>query len=307
MDAKRIRRVRIAVVLVAVVEAFFLLLLWRMGEPLGSIPAVAAIIGLPTALILLMYQLSVQHELSLEQQRDAKRLEIKHSLYSEICDAVSHAHAVQAMATIDARFLPTRLRTNIELRGKFGESVGHVRDRAIKIGESNVAAINSITRLITIVERHLIVNPRFRVFQLAFNEATGLIHETFPAFHQQCCLVLPMDLPNGEIRPAPSSLSEDNIAHIERLATAYADALDLAGCYVHDFLVEMQNELLGDVFDQRVPRREPIDPQFRVISVDQESVDEYTDYFYRQTEAGKRQRQAEEKARRVAKGETAPV
>jgi len=37
-------------------------------------------------------------------------------------------------------------------------------------------------------------------------------------------------------------------------------ALNKHGSYVYDFQMEMQNHLLGELFDNKIPPRKPIDP-----------------------------------------------
>jgi hypothetical protein len=36
--------------------------------------------------------------------------------------------------------------------------------------------------------------------------------------------------------------------------------------YLFDYRIELMNELLGDVFDKKVPRREPFDAKFKILT-----------------------------------------
>ena len=55
-----------------------------------------------------------------------------------------------------------------------------------------------------------------------------------------------------------------------------------------DLNVEAQNLLLGDHFDHRVPRRQPLDPAHIVITADPEGFDRLDRYFDNEANWGER-------------------
>lgn len=56
-------------------------------------------------------------------------------------------------------------------------------------------------------------------------------------------------------------------------------------CYAEDFLVELQNILLGDLFGHAVSHRAPIDPNSKVVSL--ANCDELEAWFNNSTPWGK--------------------
>jgi len=55
--------------------------------------------------------------------------------------------------------------------------------------------------------------------------------------------------------------------------------------YTEDFIVELQNALLGDLFGQEVSHRKPLDPAKKVITLQQ--ADELEQWFATSTDWGK--------------------
>ncbi len=75
------------------------------------------------------------------------------------------------------------------------------------------------------------------------------------------------------------------------------------GCYIHDFQVEMQNLLLGELFKQKLPPREPIDPNLVVVQF--ERYKELAEYFERETAWGRGKARIEGEVRGEVRSRTA--
>jgi hypothetical protein len=52
---------------------------------------------------------------------------------------------------------------------------------------------------------------------------------------------------------------ENECKNVERLL------FDIA-MYLFDYRIELMNDLLGNVFEKRVPRRQPLDPNFKTLT-----------------------------------------
>ena len=72
--------------------------------------------------------------------------------------------------------------------------------------------------------------------------------------------------------------------------------MDLGAC-LSDFQVEMQNILVGGLFESRIAYRSPIDPTSKVIRLDR-SV-ELKRYFENETKWGRHLKQVDEELRSV--------
>ena len=57
--------------------------------------------------------------------------------------------------------------------------------------------------------------------------------------------------------------------------------------YCGDFQVCMQNMAYGEVFDSEVPHRVPADKRYKVITNEEENLEELHEYFLKETNWGK--------------------
>jgi hypothetical protein len=77
--------------------------------------------------------------------------------------------------------------------------------------------------------------------------------------------------------------------------TQLIDALTTFQSYIYDLQVEMQNLLLGELFDRQIPARKPVDPG-SAIQLNRHR--ELTKYFKRDTAWGRAQALVESEVRR---------
>jgi len=95
---------------------------------------------------------------------------------------------------------------------------------------------------------------------------------------------IPAQLPDGSIFPyTPPSVQ--HAAVIKQLCERFIAALDDAVMFTEDFLVELQNALLGDLFAKQVAHRKPLDPAKKVITLD--DADELDRWFAASTDWGR--------------------
>jgi hypothetical protein len=78
---------------------------------------------------------------------------------------------------------------------------------------------------------------------------------------------------------------------LHELGQTLLDALTTFSCYIHDFRVEMQNLLLGELFEQKLPPRQPVDPKMVVIEFERHK--ELARYFETETAWGREKSRAE--------------
>ena len=146
-------------------------------------------------------------------------------------------------------------------------------------------------RFIFLVENRLIIDPRLIVFRTAFNT---VLHDTrdlmYSKFPLHVMPTLPTDGANGSLLPYNAPTVED-AATVTGFAEQFIDSLTDGIMYTEDFIVEMQNLLLGDLFGTRLSRRQPVDPSKKVIRLDQ--ADSLEAWFRRETPWGKEWQQVE--------------
>lgn len=144
---------------------------------------------------------------------------------------------------------------------------------------------DAATKFIFLVENRRIVDPRILIFRTAMSvvlhDTRNLMHSDFVA---KVMASIPVQLPGGSVFPyEPPSIQD--AAVIKQLCERFIAALNDAEMYTEDFLVELQNALLGDLFAKQVEHRKPFDPAKKVITLEQAS--ELEQWFATSTDWGR--------------------
>lgn len=144
---------------------------------------------------------------------------------------------------------------------------------------------DAVLKFIFLVENRRVIDPNILIFRTAMNV---VLHDTRKLMHSEfvvnVMVSIPAQLPDGSIFPyTPPSAKQ--AAVIKQLCERFIAALDDAVMYTEDFLVELQNVLLSDLFGQKVVHRKPLDPAKKVITLQQG--DELEQWFATSTEWGR--------------------
>jgi hypothetical protein len=199
---------------------------------------------------------------------ETERRKLKAAMYEE---AVSVCRSM-ADTAID---LSTMLRTmmmHVEVASQAhvaGLSYQMPPTRFPKLAASYGAFSDATLRFIFMVENRRIVDPRIIVFRTAMNT---ILHDTrdlmYSKFVVHVMPTLPVEGPDGSLYPyTPPSI--EGATAVRNLAETFIGSLDDATAYADDFLVEMQNHLLGDLFGTQLIHRQPPDTSNKVIRLDQ--------------------------------------
>lgn len=132
-------------------------------------------------------------------------------------------------------------------------------------GEFTDAAL----RFIFLVENRRIIDPRILIFRTAMST---VLHDSrqsmFSDFVLHVMPALPTDNPNGGIFPYKPPSIEGALA-VRKYSDQLIDAVNDATAYTEDFLTEMQNTLLGDLYGNHLEPRQPLDPARRAVTLGQ--------------------------------------
>lgn len=136
---------------------------------------------------------------------------------------------------------------------------------------------DAVLKFIFLVENRRVIDPQILVFRTAMNV---VLHDTRKLMHSEFVVnvmtSIPTQLPDGNIFPyTPPTVQ--HAAVIKQLCEQFISALDDAVMNTEDFIVELQNTLLGDLFGKKVAHRTPLDPSKRVITL--ERADELEKWF----------------------------
>jgi hypothetical protein len=251
---------------------------WRLGgRPViaffGSLdPAIkAAIIGSLTTVItgvtgfvVLIWRLRVEALRAIDENKSTEALKLKLKIYEqEVVSMVEKTvDAEVALAGFARRFVSDleTYRTLTDAGLPATTPVARVPDL---IGLKALFDREAVA-IITFTERWLVVDPRFEVFRIAANAAMHDVREEWGVYFDLVMRNMPVELPAGLHWTVPGT---DQLAAIEAASDRFIDRLGTLTAYSYDFQAEMQNVLIGPLFGNTVPRRQPIDPQHIVISL----------------------------------------
>lgn len=130
------------------------------------------------------------------------------------------------------------------------------------------AFTDAAVRFIFLVENRRIVDPRIMIFRTAINV---VLHDSrqlmFSDFVLHIMPALPTEKPDGGTYPyKPPSI--EGARTIAQFSNLLINSLDDATAYTEDFMTEMQNALLGDLFGTQLPPRQPLDPNRRALTLE---------------------------------------
>ncbi len=145
--------------------------------------------------------------------------------------------------------------------------------------------VDSALKFIFLVENRRIVDPRLLIFRTAMNVALHDAEKVMNSeFVSDIFVAIPVQLPDGTMFPyTPPSVKQATV--IQQICERFIVTLDDTVMYTEDFLVELQNALLGDLFANQITHRQPIDPTKRVISL--EDAEKLEQWFATSTDWGK--------------------
>ena len=266
------------------------------------------LVGIVIAAFMIVWQMGKQHRSSLDLQKENTRAELRAEIYSTLIDSINQATSVYLKASSYVRFLPASLKIYRD-HVRLGMHPLPVKERSEEIHRQNYEMTNSVIRLLSIFESYAIAVPEFGVFQDAFNSAIHDVGEAFDPLFQGTLRILPVDAPAAqdacrvvnEQGPLPAHviapLTDNEFQELDQLVERYLDAAGDIACYIYDLRVEAQSALLSDLYpNQRAPRREPRDPIYRVVTV--ENAEELKAYFRNETPWGRNMQRIDEETRR---------
>jgi len=260
---------------------------------LAIISATAADDGLRTALIGaaatllsaslgfggIIWQIGRQGRDAIRQQRESERLKLNLKIYESAIALIQDGILAEvSLASVLQGFPPEMNTIGILQAGGIGWNPPAMRYQHYADAKARLSA--ATISIIQWVEQWETVDPRFKVFQTAVNVASHEIQDATENWFKEALPCMPVERVPGELFPW-SLPDAQKRARLEQLREEVNVATGRLGCWLHDFRVELQAALLGELFSGKVERREPIDPRFFAVRLDR--ADELTRHFETET------------------------
>jgi hypothetical protein len=250
---------------------------------------------------MVIWQVGKQRDNQLLEQKENIRIEFKTKLHGEIEDKL----AALSDASVAAASIKYDLYTAFAIQQN---AISLKRDpiplslEMDAVNKAHSALCNATIEVVKVTEKYEIIEPAIKIFQMAFSVALRDLQHTYWPLMIELPNVLPQRSQDGQNIIYKPIATPEQISKINQLTAAYGDAAREISCYVHDMRVEIQNLLLGNLFDHRVPKRVPLDPRHKVVSTDAKTIEALTHYFKNETLWGKESQTADERIRASLRG-----
>ncbi len=250
---------------------------------------IAAAVG---AALVVLWQLRKQAANTARANRHTEALNLKKEVYEEvvgICrkgtDASSRLyHYIQRFAG-DVALLRNVYTDEEKLPP---ELIPKQRYKIVRDLQNDLVV--KVARLIRAVQRWKIINPKLDLFEYALNNGMFDVEAATKQYHLQTMAILPFS-DDAPLKMEFKLPGEDGMAKLFKHSDNVLRAVARVQQWIADMQVELQNELLGELFANQVVRREDPDPTddilapFKVLRLDRH--DELVFYFKNETEWGR--------------------
>lgn len=250
----------------------------------------AAVVGVGGTILLAVvtvWQIGKQAKYAIQQNRHNEADKLKLQIYERALEAFRSFWKAEIEYTTFLRTIHTDL-SIYKISSFPGQQAKPISARASELNALNHKLLSRTMDLIRLVEEWHVIDPRLYLFQEALNASNFDITWAHNQLFDLALRLFPVPLigsadPN-EALPWSLPTTHDE-RHLHRLVDDLVDKIDTSGNYVFDFQNELQQLLLGDLFNNRVRVRKPLDSRkFRICLDD---YDKLMRYFKTESEWGK--------------------
>lgn len=262
---------------------------WWLGD-------ILTVLSIVIGGIVIIYQMRRQHENELKVQKENHRDKLRLEIYQEFSSVLSLANEKNSDVGMYVFFIPIHLKTYRDQIAT-GFTATPVSDRVLLLQQYHNEASESCIKLIFLFEKYEIVSPELDIFKTAVTVAMHDMREAFTKLHTCLLPILPLDLLTPQGNTQTGNVVTPNNHQLEQLeenVDAYKKANSDMGGYLFDLNVELQNTFLNKLFDNKVKKREPLDPSIKVITTVPSEVEQLKKYFEDETAWGERKKKTEE-------------
>lgn len=254
-----------------------------MGAELqaATIGAVATVISTIVGVWLVRAQIRSSAQQSRDSTRREHREAIRIELYRDVAGGVATAQEAEGDVLLAGQRVLDRLQAKPWAQPAHGPAaeIGQFID----LTQKSYALCGTLAELTIAIEKWEIADPELSLFQAAFASVQHDIRSTAQQLTAISRSVADTRMatarklqPEGELHELPP-FDRQQVEALEFGLRQLLRATSDAGGYLHDTRIGLQNLLLADIFQNKLPGREPLDPT--ILPLNLESAAEQKDYF----------------------------
>jgi|AntAceMinimDraft_9_1070365.scaffolds.fasta_scaffold100666_2 hypothetical protein len=233
------------------------------------------LIAIAIGVWLVLMQIKRNHKSNFELQTKQHQEELKLKLYDQLVHQIALAHHKIVQIHSEVSTLPFNINFFWKKKIEFNINPEPVKSRSIILIESNSIATNQVIELIAVLERYEIALPRFRTFIKVLAKQLEMIQKSFREFLDEATHFMPWDVEEEKAKKMgipttiiPNRPTEEQSKLLQKLATDCCDCYMQLTAFIYDLTIEAQNHILGELFNHKLPPREPKDENNLVVTFD---------------------------------------
>lgn len=246
------------------------------------------ILTLLAGVVMVIYQMERQHKDNYLLQLSNHKEELKLKVYKEISEYVSNAMQSYEENQILNNSLMRQYHNCIICQDANSNPSPKIYTKNTELSDANSRMLHSLAQLMNKLAEYEIVDKNIKIFRTALASAFQLISEAHLEFQKQIFPYLPCEVPkerldqlgvNVKSFKTPKTPSQQDVEEIEYSFNSYAEANLEGYCFVSDLSREAQNVLLGNLFNNQLPPREPSNSHYVVVTTKPEEMERLRVYF----------------------------
>lgn len=263
------------------------------------VPIVTLLVGV----VMVIYQMERHHKDNYLLQLGNHKEELKLKVYKEISEYVSCAMQKYTENQIIINSLMRQYNSCVICQDANSNPFPKIYTKDTELGDAHSRMLRSLAQLMDKLAEYEIVDKNIEIFRTALASAFQLILEAYLEFYRKIFAYLPCNVSKerqeqlGVNINHVKSPSQQDIEVIERSFNSYTEANLEGYLFVSDLSREAQNILLGNLFNNQVPPRKPLDPHYVVVTTKPEEMERLRVYFTEKDGDGLTQHQKDFTAR----------
>ena len=256
------------------------------------IQVITTLCGFVLSAMLIIWQMRRQHKIGLQLQQENSREALRLKIYQTLDKQIRKVNEAAVTASGYLTFLPTNIKNKAFVLSK-GVKLSPLKERVSDYNNKHQKLTQSIINLFYVFESYEIACPDFMIFKIALSSANHDLVQINMKLFNELLEILPEDVDEETAKKIGTKIidkplpNEERLKKLQTLIDRYGDIIRDIMSYMYDLRIDAQNRLLDKLFDFKLSPRKPVDPKYKVITTEPETLKELKKYFEDETAWGK--------------------